>query len=205
MGFFDCIADPEDPSEISGHDEGGSTPGPDRVKPTRGKRIEKLSFLRPCPVCRGRSFTFGLNGGFFCRTCTPGVEGQPVEATGPDRDERTTERDPDLLTTIHVRNTERQAEAKLYFAAAWPWIREHLPDLLAAGWTRAGLLRRGKHRHPYGNWGVAWLPIWIEPSLSATIGLNGSILFRFLSKEQTIQQTASPTHYNTSKNTRHLS
>ncbi len=43
---------------------------------------EKLKFLKPCPICGGRDFIHGHEGGFFCISCQPGIEGLPVLALG---------------------------------------------------------------------------------------------------------------------------
>jgi hypothetical protein len=58
------------------------------------------------------------------------------------------------------------------------WIMERLPELEAKGWTRAGLFRAGRYRHPYGQWGLAWSPGWSSPDLARVELLkNGGVLF----------------------------
>lgn len=164
-------------------------------------RAEILSFLRPCPLCDGRNFVLGSHGGFFCTGCQPGIPGQPIEAAGPDREKIDLNLDfqaaggpgssPGRSDSHQITDQEREN-----FKAAWPWIKERLPDLLTAGWSRAALLRRGKHRHPSGNWGVAWLSVWKQPSLTVMIAHNGSIVFLFLSNGRTTRQTSHPINCN---------
>lgn len=160
-------------------------------------KAEKLSFLRPCPLCAGRNFVLGSQGGFFCAVCQPGMPGQPVEATGRGREK--TDLNPACQMIGGFDATPGRSDTHLIagqerenFMAAWPWIKERMPDLLAGGWSRAALLRRGRFRHPSGNWGVAWLSVWKQPSLTVTIGHNGSINFHFLSNGRTIRQTSHP-------------
>lgn len=178
-------------------------PGPagrQQRRPARPKP-ERLAFLQPCPLCGGRQFIHGTGGGFYCVACQPGQQGLPVEAAGPDRQERT--EPPEDLTPAgdlgdgqhHQAGPDQgdpSEEQRAHFRAAWPWIKEHLAPLLAAGWTRAALLRRAKFRWPYGPWGVAWLSLWSQPELAVTIGPRGEIVFTFPSHGRTITQTAHP-------------
>ena len=161
------------------------------------RKPERLSFLSPCPVCRGRAFLHIDGGGFVCRTCQPGLFGHPVEAAGPDRPTRA--KDADLLlagdhhetaATIPAANDEPTEQQRAHFAAAWPWIKENKPALLAAGWTMAALVRRARYRWPYGPWGVAWLPVWSKPGVAVSIGRRGEIAFVFSSGGRTITQAA---------------
>ena len=154
---------------------------------------EKLSFLRPCPICRGRNFIYGSAGGFFCAVCQPGIQGQPVEATGPERQPAGPEHEGQeaegLYSSCLRPEVERIDQEKGNFAAAWPLLKEMMPALLAAGWSRAALLRRRKHR---GTRGVAWLPVWRKPALAVTVGGHGEIIFTFKSGDREIKQTAWP-------------
>lgn len=136
-------------------------------------------------------------GGFACRTCQPGLFGYPVEATGPEG--HTPDQDPELLTSGWNNDvpTPQQStlnnppdEAFAHFATAWPWIKEHRAALLAAGWTMAALVRRGKYRWPCGPWGVAWLPVWSKPGVTTSLARNGKIQFVYESNGRTIKQTA---------------
>lgn len=76
------------------------------------------------------------------------------------------------------------------FAAAWPWIKEHLQVLLANGWSRAALIGRGKLRHPVGSWGVAWLSVWRKPLLTVEIDNHGAIVFTYPIRGRLITKTA---------------
>ena len=62
----------------------GSVPDPpaSNSKRPQKKTPEKLKFLKPCTICQGREFTHRKNGGFFCKTCQPGIDGTQVIATG---------------------------------------------------------------------------------------------------------------------------
>jgi hypothetical protein len=75
------------------------------------------------------------------------------------------------------------------FTAAWPWIKENMTQLLKAGWTRAALVRRGRLRHPVGNWGIAWLSFWREPSLSVSINNHGNFVFTYPGRDRAITFT----------------
>ena len=44
-----------------------------------------------------------------------------------------------------------------FFKKGFAWIRPKIDELLAAGWSKPELFRRGKFKHPIGNWGIAWL------------------------------------------------
>lgn len=160
------------------------------------RKPERLSFLAPCPVCHGRSFLYIEGGGFACRTCQPGLFGDPVEAAAPEG--HSPDQDPELLTTVGnselitpMQPTRNQPpeEALAHFAAAWPWIKEHRTALLAAGWTMAALVRRAKYRWPYGPWGVAWLPVWSRPDVTVSLG-SGKLHFIYQSNGRTIRQVA---------------
>lgn len=161
------------------------------------RKPERLSFLAPCPVCHGRSFVHIEGGGFACRTCQPGLFGYPVESTGPEG--HTPDQDPELLTAgwssdvpapqLPTRNQPPE-EALAHFAAAWPWIKKHRAALLAAGWTMAALVRRGKYRWSCGPWGLAWLPVWSKPGVKTSLARNGKIQFIYESNGRTIKQTA---------------
>ncbi|MDD2464113.1 MAG: hypothetical protein PHI97_08950 [Desulfobulbus sp.] len=175
-------------------------PSPEEVEERRrilNRKPERLSFLAPCPVCRGRSFLHIEGGGFACRSCAPGLFGYPVEATGPDRQEPSL--DAEFIPSGEGNETSAitqparippNEEQLANFAAAWPWIKENKAALLAAGWTIAALVRRSKFRWPAGPWGLAWLPVWIKPGLVVTIGRRGGIVFTFQSSGRIIQQEA---------------
>ena len=167
-------------------------PRPARRKP------ERLAFLQPCPLCNGRQFIHGAGSGFFCVTCQPGQQGQPVEAAGPDRQAPAITPD-DLQPAIDVEthqdrtaDTKPTEEQRAYFRAAWPWITKNKEALIAAGWTPATLFRRASYRWPCGPWGVSWLPVWGRSGLDITIGPRGGINFTYPSHGRTITQTAHP-------------
>lgn len=177
------------------------SPGPGRPPGPRPapRKPERLAFLQPCPLCEGRQFIHGAGGGFYCVTCQPGQQGQPVEAAGPDRQAPTiTPEDlepagdvdtPHQAGTADTGPTEAQ---RAHFRAAWAWITKNREPLLAAGWTPATLFRRARYRWPYGPWGVAWLPVWDRPGIAVTIGTRGAIVFTYPSHGRTITQTAHP-------------
>jgi hypothetical protein len=143
MGFFDNLNDTDQHEHVGmtipkNLPEVATAP-PETASFTKkksNKKPEKLSFLRPCPLCKGRLFNLSAVGGFFCEVCQPGIEGQLVEATGPDRLEPVAESEHDD-SNVKQGTTRPEMEN---FATAWPWIRGHLPELLAVGWTRSALL-----------------------------------------------------------------
>lgn len=205
---------------------------------------EKLKFLKPCPICQGKAFVHGRNGGFFCSACQPGIKGHPVIARGHRKPPATAEGLPcagcgsttytkeqdafifddgtladgwhcggkNCRVKLVIGNKEADQGSKgrpaadtgqhrperkkhtsgpdQHFKAAFPWIREHLPELLAAGWTRPALFRRGNCAWPAGNWGLAWLPVWNRIGLDVSIGEQGQLNFTFPSNGRQIKQAA---------------
>lgn len=160
-----------------------------RTKP----KTEKLKFLKPCPICQGREFTHGKNGGFFCNSCQPGIDGQPVTALGHRKPLEAGNSLPGVAQqprgTKPAQSNRPAGPEQQYFQAAFPWIREHLPELLAAGWTRPELFRRGHRTWPAGNWGIAWVSAWSKKNLVVSIGHRGKLIFRFTSGGRNIKQT----------------
>lgn len=213
MGFFDTIdrlksTETElQPAIITDQDsrenEKKRQTGPFQVKKKTNSKPERLSFLRTCPLCNGKKFIYGNDGGFFCLVCQPGIMGTPVEAGGADRQQPDHEAVLQVVPRENKQNTQRGSrlpetvkdtatkQERGHFAAAWPWIRSKLPELLAAGWTRAALFQRSKYRYPLG-WGIAWFSIWNQDALVVTTGKNGEIIFTFQSCGRTITQTARP-------------
>jgi hypothetical protein len=62
--------------------------------------------------------------------------------------------------------------------AALPWINEHMPRLVASGWTRKSLFQAGRHPYPVGQWGLAWSANWTNPDLlSVSIDESGGVAF----------------------------
>jgi hypothetical protein len=96
----------------------------------------------------------------------------------------------------HQDNTAQQdatkPEALACFDIGYPWLRDHLDDLLMGGWTPRELFGRGRHAWPNGNWGAAWLPTWGNPSKVPRIGSRGEIIFTFTANSQQIQHAAWP-------------
>lgn len=157
----------------------------------RTEKTERLAFLRPCPICKGRSFVYGSRGGFFCSTCTPRIEGQPVEATGPERKQNNqgvVKSTGPNGSTPQI-STSRLGENPDNFKAAWPWLKSNLDALLSAGWTKAALFRRGKHRYPTGAWGAAWSDAWTRNNTSISINKNGDISIIYNGQGRTVIQT----------------
>lgn len=199
MGFFDTILELTEYPETTAILNNDSPITPDRqgrkIKKTgkNQKKPEKLSFLRPCPVCAGRDFIYGTNGGFFCVVCQPGIVGHPITAAGPERqrpDEGHEEEEgADLegssspLAPSRMDRCERKN-----LDAAWPILKEMMPALLAAGWTRGALLSRDYRK----TQGIAWFPVWRRPGLTVTIGTQGQLVFSFRSGNQDVQQTGWP-------------
>jgi hypothetical protein len=211
MSFFDTIeklqaTGPERRPQETFIDPGSQEiftvqqPAPEAKKKAAG-RPEELSFLPPCQACGGRVFVFTDSGGLACSACQPEAKGQPVKSTGPDRPKPDTglQMDAEFNTPsaplgdssspVH-QGHPGSARAEENFTAAWPWIKEHLPELLAGGWTRAALVGRGKLRHPVGAWGVAWLSVWREQLLTVVINSQGTIVFTYPIRGRMITKTA---------------
>jgi hypothetical protein len=195
MGLFDDI------DALTAPRDGENQPEPPAGPPPRPRsaprKPERLNFLQPCPLCDGRQFIHGVGGGFFCETCQPGQQGQPVEAAGPDRQVPTiTPEDLEPVAAVgsthqaDIPDTEPTEQQRAYFLAAWQWITKNKEPLLAAGWTPATLFRRSIYRWPYGHWGVAWLPVWNKPGVTVTIGHRGELIFSFSSNGRAITQAA---------------
>lgn len=84
-------------------------------------------------------------------------------------------------------------EAIMRFKTGFPWIKAHLTELLAAGWTKRELFGRGRHRWPIGDWGAAWVLPFGQPEKIPTIGRRGEIVFTFPNGHgEMTQQTAWP-------------
>lgn len=86
------------------------------------------------------------------------------------------------------------AVALACFKIGYPWLKEHLEELLSAGWTRRELFGRGRHKWPIGNWGAAWLSSWKDERKTPSIGPYGEIIFSFTASGYPAQQTAWPGH-----------
>ena len=82
-------------------------------------------------------------------------------------------------------------EAVRCFKIGFPWLRDHLDELLAAGWTRKILFGRGRYKWPYGNeWGVAWASSWQDAHKTPGLGSRkGEIVFSFMVGGTQSQQT----------------
>ena len=167
-----------------------------RYQPVNHSNVEKLAFLKPCPLCSGKDFISKQKGGFFCIKCQPNQKGIRVFAAG-NRKKPGKECD-----TLHEQvekkpsNTQRKVTAgnSPHFQTALPWIMDHLEELQKIGWTRPSLFRHGKHRFPIGVWGVAWFLIWTKANLQINIcKRSGAIRFSFTGTDgRKICQTAYP-------------
>ncbi|BCO08794.1 hypothetical protein GF1_11700 [Desulfolithobacter dissulfuricans] len=101
---------------------------------------------------------------------------------------------------VQPRRQRLEGEARRCFHAAFPWLMEHLPELLAAGWTRPELFRRDKTAWPVGRWGVAWLSVWSKKNLTIALGVQGELTFSFPSSgRQIVQRTYPATEKKSSK------
>jgi len=141
------------------------------------KSIDRLKFLKPCTRCGGRNFTHCRYTGFFCSDCHPEITGDPAYALGnPDQ-----------------KSAPAKTEAEKAFAAGSPWVFKNKAALLAAGWTRSELFRRSRIRYPAGNWGLAWLSVWLRPGVQARLVEKGAVKFHFVANDRKITQSTSPT------------
>ncbi len=149
----------------------------------------------PCPGCGSREYNRVKDGylfpdgscsdGWHCGGKTCGVK----LLIGNKKEDRKTKEKP--LSAGDEQKRKPSANAELYFRAAFPWLMRHLPALLAAGWTRPELFRRGKYAWPVGEWGLAWLPVWLKNGLKIKISATGQLIFTFQSCGRTIAQSAS--------------
>ena len=60
------------------HTGGVVAPAPAPHNTSKGKRVD---WLKPCPLCMGKDFIHGVNGGYFCKACQPRT-GEAVRAGG---------------------------------------------------------------------------------------------------------------------------
>lgn len=73
------------------------------------------------------------------------------------------------------------------------WIAEHAAELLARGWTRAGLFRAGRYRYPCGPWGLAWVGSWGNPARGGvSIAPDGTVVFELHEPGRVVRQTVRP-------------
>ena len=152
------------------------------------KSIDRLKFLKPCTRCGGRNFTHCRYTGFFCSDCHPEVIGDLAYALG-NPDQPTGK--PQKKRSGQICPTKTEAERT--FAAGSPWVFKNKAALLAAGWTRSELFRRSRIRYPAGNWGLAWLSVWLRPGVQARLTKKGAVKFHFVANDRKITQSASPT------------
>jgi len=63
------------------------------------------------------------------------------------------------------------------YHAAREWLVPRESELLATGWTRAGLYRINRPLGSTYGWGVAWSMWWIETNVTPAMGAGGQIEF----------------------------
>lgn len=86
-----------------------------------------------------------------------------------------------VQSPMHTKTKRPPDEALACFGIGFRWAGDHLPELLATGWTRRELFGRGRYSWPLGNeWGLAWADSWQDERKTATIGEHGKIIFSFL-------------------------
>jgi hypothetical protein len=150
--------------------------------------------LKHCPLCNGHEFTHGNQGGYFCTTCQPGSEGEPILASG----KRSVTYLKGHYSGLSMPEDNHSAlartprgKASSSFNAAHKWILQHKQELLGAGWSPSELYRRNKSR------GISLLSIWDKPGVDMNVGRNGEIVFHFKNTTgKNIQQTVFPRrHY----------
>lgn len=156
-----------------------------------------LKFLQSCVVCGGIRYRYEYqNKRFHCVACVPGAQGIDVEAgcaklpiTPSPRPKAARQANPPK------RNIPIPAEAqRAYDNGGAAWCIEHKKQLLAAGWGKSDLFRRGKFKYPYGNWGLAYSTAWLKPEVQAELRKDGTVVFKWERGGKEIVQTSSVPH-----------
>lgn len=127
--------------------------------------------------------------------CSTGTEPSRIagakelpDTKGRDRIDQNSNRLQRSVNSNNHRKAHGQGQGN--FTKSWPWLRENLPSLLQAGWTRRALFQRSAIRYPAGHWGVAWFDVWAKPDLAPRVGRSGTIEFSFSSGARQVRQTA---------------
>lgn len=117
---------------------------------------------------------------------------EPQDSAGIDPSNTRHREDRDQAQVITAAPPHRRTnhDSPESFNKSWPWLKENLSSLIAAGWTRRALFQKSASRYPAGNWGVAWFDVWRKNDLAARITDAGTIEFSFSSGTRQVQQTA---------------
>lgn len=79
------------------------------------------------------------------------------------------------------------------YKVARPWLLANLDELKAKGWTRRSLFKAERFAYPFGDWGVAWLKVWLRPGVKVSIEDDGGIAWTWLeAKDRRVTQRAYP-------------
>lgn len=203
MSFFSDIANLTDPPDskgmtllhYGGQEIGTKAKGlPYQFGSTRKKEKEKQTRGKVVQSCGG-SIDQDLQEPQDAIRAIENAEGVVSHNRDtPDPREADTEPESPLAEEHSSRNSRnrRKGPGEENFKVAWQWIRDNQDLLIAMGWTKAELFRRGRFRCPLGRWGVAWLDVWSKEGLSVSIGARGQIVFKFSSNNRMIQQSAYP-------------
>lgn len=109
---------------------------------------------------------------------------QPVRQTVRQIVARPPKKDPPICRTVTPLMLQR-------FKLGRAWLLARLPELLAAGWTRAELFHVGKLAWPW-QWGIAWLSAWGDLATTASLDLDGSIRWTIRELHREVVQTSRP-------------
>lgn len=117
---------------------------------------------------------------------------EPQDSAGIDPSNTRHREDRDQAQAITAAPPHRRTnhDSPESFNKSWPWLKENLSSLFAAGWTRRALFQKSANRYPAGQWGVAWLDVWRKPGLVAKLTATGNIEFSFSSGSRQVRQTA---------------
>ncbi|WP_031385782.1 hypothetical protein [Desulfonatronum thiodismutans] len=74
------------------------------------------------------------------------------------------------------------------YRRARPRIEDHMPELLAQGWTRRTLFRAGRHPYPFSEWGLAWSSNWTASNLVRVEITSDCVGFVLAEPNRTVRQ-----------------
>lgn len=150
-----------------------------------------------CKVCR-KDIYESVYGGRFCKACgTACVDAEPINVEEGFTPVKTIaailSSEDGFGPTLAINRRTLPTEALVCFKVGFLWLKDHLDELLAEGWTRRMLFGRGRYAWPSGNeWGCAWSSSWQDEGKTPSLGDHGQILFTFTTNGEQKQQSIWP-------------